>query len=140
MSCDRRVPPLALAAEDGSPRRSLILAGGGMRVAWQAGVLEALETAGLRFAHADGTSGGTINLAMLLSGVTPEEMCERWRTLDVRDFVSLLPFAGCAAAAPGFGDAAASGGSSPISASTSTRIRAARGIEGTFNVCTTQRR
>ena len=48
----------SLAAEEGSPRRSLILAGGGMRVAWQAGVLKALEAAGLRFAHADGTSGG----------------------------------------------------------------------------------
>ena len=62
-----------------------------MRVAWQAGVLLALEEAGLTFAHADGTSGGTINLAMLLSGRSPLEMCERWRTLRVRDFASPLP-------------------------------------------------
>src|SRR5204862_2715563 len=81
----------SLAAPEGSrPRRSLILAGGGMRVAYQAGVLRALEEEGLAFFHADGTSGGTINLAMLLSGLTPAEMCERWRTLDVHDFVSFL--------------------------------------------------
>ena len=62
----------ALAAGDADgPRRSLVLAGGGIRVAYQAGVLVALEEAGLRFQHADGTSGGTFNLAMLLSGLTP---------------------------------------------------------------------
>ena len=63
----------ALAAGEDGPRRSLVLAGGGIRVAYQAGVLVALEEAGLRFHHADGTSGGTFNLAMLLSGVTPGE-------------------------------------------------------------------
>ncbi|MBZ4374051.1 patatin-like phospholipase family protein [Corallococcus sp. AS-1-6] len=73
------------------PRRSLVLAGGGMRVAWQAGVLRALTDARLSFRHADGTSGGIITLAMWLSGQSPAEMCERWRTLDVKDFVSLMP-------------------------------------------------
>ena len=72
--------PLSAADPAASPRRSLILAGGGMRVAYQAGVLRALHEAGLSFFHADGTSGGTINLAMLLSGLSPEEMSERWRT------------------------------------------------------------
>ena len=62
-----------------------------MRVAWQAGVLKALEEAGLTFFHGDGTSGGTMNLAMLFSGLSPDEMCRRWRSLDVKDFVSLLP-------------------------------------------------
>src|SRR5215216_5245624 len=74
-----------------APRRSLIVAGGGMRVAWQAGVLLALEEGGLEFFHADATSGGTTNLAMLLSGRSPSEMCERWRTLRVRDFAAPLP-------------------------------------------------
>ncbi|RYZ38925.1 MAG: patatin-like phospholipase family protein [Myxococcaceae bacterium] len=84
--------PAAMAAGEGAePRRSLVLAGGGMRVAWQAGVLRALMDAGLGFAHADGTSGGIITLAMWLSGQSPAEMCERWRTLRVKDFVSLLP-------------------------------------------------
>ena len=74
-----------------TPTRALILAGGGMRVAYQAGVLRALDEFGLKFAHADGTSGGTINLAMWLSGLSPTEMCERWRTLNVKQFASMLP-------------------------------------------------
>jgi predicted acylesterase/phospholipase RssA len=76
-----------------SPRRSLILAGGGMRVAYQSGVLKALAEAGLAFSHADGSSGGTINLAMMLSGLSPDEMITRWESLDVHQFVSLMPFA-----------------------------------------------
>ncbi len=75
------------------PRRSIILAGGGMRVAYQAGVLKALAEAGIAFDHADGASGGTINLAMLLSGLSPDEMIARWESLDVHKFVSLMPFA-----------------------------------------------
>ena len=73
------------------PRRSLILAGGGMRVSYQAGVVRALVEAGLCFAHADGTSGGTMNLAMLFSGLSPEEMCVRWRNLNAKDYASLDP-------------------------------------------------
>ncbi len=42
------------AATPEGGRRSLVLAGGGMRVAYQAGVLAALERAGLRFHHVDG--------------------------------------------------------------------------------------
>lgn len=83
------LPPPAVAAQDGR-KRSVILAGGGMRVAWQAGVLRALSDAGLTFQHADGTSGGILNLAMMLSGQSPREMCDRWRTLQVRDFVSFV--------------------------------------------------
>lgn len=70
--------------------RSLVLAGGGMRVAWQAGVVKALNDAGLTFDHIDGTSGGIMTTGMLLSGLTPEDMCERWATLDVQDFNSPL--------------------------------------------------
>src|SRR5579862_2091947 len=73
------------------PRRSLILAGGGMRVAYQAGVLRALAELGLKFVHGDGTSGGTMNLAMLLSGLSPNEMCDRWRTLNVQKFGAPMP-------------------------------------------------
>src|SRR6266700_7844631 len=85
-------PHLAPAEGSNGPKRALILAGGGMRVAYQAGVIRALAEADLRFAHADGTSGGTINLAMLFSGLSPVEMCERWRTLKVHDFVHFMPF------------------------------------------------
>ena len=128
----------SLAAEEGSPPRSLILAGGGMRVAWQAGALNALEAAGLRFAHADGTSGGTINLAMLLSGRSPEEMCERWRTLKLRDFVSPLPL-GQYLRAPRLAGLGSGAGIVervfPHLGVDVGAIRSTRGIEGTFNVC-----
>jgi len=80
-------PPVGYAG----PRRSLILAGGGMRVAYQAGVLQALAEAGLVFQHADGTSGGTINLAMLMSGLAPDDMAARWRSLDPKGFIGLMP-------------------------------------------------
>ena len=130
------VPELA-AAEAAGPRRSLVLAGGGMRVAYQAGVLRALAEDGLRFFHADGASGGTINLAMLLSGVSPEEMCERWATLDVKDFVSLLPLRrylrGPSQLAYGDADGLIEQVFPHLGIDVD-RIRAARGIEGTFNV------
>ncbi|AEE45428.1 patatin-like phospholipase family protein [Cellulomonas fimi] len=71
--------------------RSLVLAGGGMRVAWQAGVVRALEEDGLVFDHVDGTSGGILTAAMLCSGVDGASMCRRWRDVDVRDFGSALP-------------------------------------------------
>jgi predicted acylesterase/phospholipase RssA len=129
----------SLAAPEGTrPRRSLILAGGGMRVAYQAGVLLALEEEGLTFFHADGTSGGTINLAMLLSGLSPAEMCERWRTLNVHDFVSFLRLKRYLRgfAWPSFGGATGLKGKVyPHLGVDVARIRGARGIEGTFNVC-----
>ncbi len=62
-----------------------------MRVAYQAGVLRALEEEGLSFNHVDGTSGGTMNTAMLFSGITPKGMCERWSSLSIKSFVSFLP-------------------------------------------------
>ncbi len=62
-----------------------------MRVAWQSGVLCALRDTGLSFSHVDGASGGTITAAMLLSGLDPTEMVQRWDDLDVRDFASFLP-------------------------------------------------
>ena len=69
-------------------KRSLVLAGGGMRVAYQAGVLMALEESGLDFSHVDGTSGGIFNTAMLTSGISPSDMAVKWRKLRLNDFVS----------------------------------------------------
>ncbi|GAA1656848.1 patatin-like phospholipase family protein [Microbacterium flavum] len=71
--------------------RSLVLAGGGMRVAWQAGVMRALDEEGLSFDHVDGTSGGILTAAMMLSGVSGAEMCRRWRGLAAAAFGSALP-------------------------------------------------
>ena len=71
-----------------SIKRSLILAGGGMRVAYQAGVLMALEEREMKFTHVDGTSGGIFNTAMLASGLLPNEIAQRWRTLKIKHFIS----------------------------------------------------
>jgi hypothetical protein len=77
-------------APDQPNRRAIILPGGGMRVAYQAGAIQALHEAGLRFSHADGTSGGLMNLAALLSGVEPADLAQRWRTLRPTSFISPL--------------------------------------------------
>ena len=136
-------PHFAPPPGDAGPRRSLVLAGGGMRVAYQAGVLRALDEAGLRFAHADGTSGGTINLAMLFSGLTPVEMCDRWRTLDVHGFASLVPLEEYLRA----WDMTAMGDADGMVAKVFphlgidlAKIRAATGMAGTFNVCNFNRK
>jgi predicted acylesterase/phospholipase RssA len=65
------------------PKRSLILAGGGLKVCYQAGVLQVwLDEAGLTFDHADGASGGTFNLAMYCQGMTGTQIADNWRNLD----------------------------------------------------------
>jgi predicted acylesterase/phospholipase RssA len=70
--------------------RALVLPGGGMRVAYQAGAVQALHEAGYRYSFADGTSGGLMNLAALLSGVDPTDLALRWRTLRPTGFISPL--------------------------------------------------
>ena len=72
-------------------RRSLVLAGGGIRVAYHAGVLLALEEAGLTFRHVDGTSGGIFGTAMIASGITPSDAARRWRRLPLGGFMKPLP-------------------------------------------------
>lgn len=73
----------ATAARSGSPRRSLILAGGGLKVAFQAGVLQVLlDEAELEFDHADGASGGVFNLAMYCQGMSGREIADNWRGLS----------------------------------------------------------
>lgn len=65
------------------PKRSLILAGGGLKVAFQAGVLQVwLDEAGLQFDHADGASGGCFNLLMYCQGMSGRKIADNWRTLD----------------------------------------------------------
>jgi predicted patatin/cPLA2 family phospholipase len=63
-------------------KRSLILAGGGVKVAFQAGVLQVwLDEARLTFDHADGASGGVFNLAMYCQGMTGTQIADNWRNL-----------------------------------------------------------
>lgn len=81
-------------SEQRSPKRALIMAGGGLKVAFQAGVLqvwmdETLMESGERpdFQLADGASGGVFNLAMWCQGYSGTEIANRWR--GVRPLKSL---------------------------------------------------
>lgn len=130
-----RLTPIAPATRN---RRALILPGGGMRVAYQAGIVKALYDAGLRFSYADGTSGGTMNLGALLGGLTPDQLCARWRTLNPTDFVSLRPLKAYAK----FPAMGALGDFDTIESRIfphlgidAARIRQSQGTLSTFNVC-----
>jgi predicted acylesterase/phospholipase RssA len=77
---------------DREPKRGLILAGGGLKVAFQAGVLQVLlDEAGFDFHHADGSSGGVFNLAMWCSGKSGTEIADAWRQTNPLDFFALNP-------------------------------------------------
>ncbi|MFJ9809563.1 patatin-like phospholipase family protein [Streptomyces sp. NPDC101158] len=119
-------------------RRSLVLAGGGMRVAWQTGVVRALREHGLAFDHVDGTSGGIMTTGMLLSGQDPQEMGRRWSGLDVRKFSSALPLTDYLTgpwALPALGDAdGILRGVLPGLGVDPEAVRSSP-VAGTFNVC-----
>jgi predicted acylesterase/phospholipase RssA len=109
-----------------------------MRVAYQAGAIKALWDAGLRFSHLDGASGGTINLAALLSGVDPDALCANWRAMPTSHFASLRPLKQYLHLA----HMSALGSSSglrekvyPALGINLAKINAAQGIKATFNVC-----
>lgn len=130
-------------SDDRGPKRSLVLAGGGARVAYQAGVLRALAEEGLSFHHADGTSGGIMNLAMLFSGLSPTEMCQRWCEVDVLHFSSPMPLASYLQAEERMALGDADGIVEHVFPGLGInvdRIHAAEGMEGTFNVCNFQRK
>jgi predicted acylesterase/phospholipase RssA len=72
------------------PRRSLILAGGGLKVAYQAGVLQVwLDEARITFDHADGTSGGVFNLAMYCQGLNGRQIADNWRDFPVLSAIAI---------------------------------------------------
>ena len=75
-------------------KRSLIMAGGGLKVGFQAGVLQVwLDEAGVTFDHADGASGGCFNLAMYCQGMSGKQIADNWRNYD--PFIGAAPnFAG----------------------------------------------
>jgi predicted acylesterase/phospholipase RssA len=75
------------------------MAGGGLKVAFQAGVLQVwLDEAGIAFDHADGASGGVFNLAMWAQGMSGRQIADNWRryppwqALDVDWRGALWPF------------------------------------------------
>lgn len=64
------------------PRRALILAGGGLKVAFQAGVLQVwLDEAGIGFERADGSSGGLLNLVQWCEGRDGTAIADGWRAM-----------------------------------------------------------
>jgi predicted acylesterase/phospholipase RssA len=120
------------------PKRSLILAGGGMRLAYQAGVLIALEEEGHSFSHVDGTSGGIFNAAMLASGLSANEIAEKWRYLKIKHFMSLRPLGSYLKPLnmTGFGDTdGIRDHIFPGLGIDIAKIRASNSADFTFNVC-----
>jgi predicted acylesterase/phospholipase RssA len=72
------------------PKRSLILAGGGLKVAYQAGVLQVwLDEAEISFDHADGASGGVFNLAMYCQGLPGKQIADNWREFPVLSAIAI---------------------------------------------------
>jgi predicted patatin/cPLA2 family phospholipase len=62
------------------PRRSLMLAGGGVKIAFQAGALQVwLDEAGLEFDHGDAVSAACFNLAMWAQGMSGTQIADNWR-------------------------------------------------------------
>jgi predicted patatin/cPLA2 family phospholipase len=72
--------------------RALILAGGGLKVAYQAGVLQVwLDEAEIEFDMYDAASGGVFNLALLCDGRTGAQIADTWRRTKPLDFFELNP-------------------------------------------------
>jgi predicted patatin/cPLA2 family phospholipase len=64
-------------------KRSLMLAGGGVKIAFQAGVLQVwLDEAGIEFDHGDAVSAACFNLAMWTQGMSGRQIADNWRNLD----------------------------------------------------------
>lgn len=62
------------------PKRSLMLAGGGLKIPFQAGVLQVwLDEAGIEFDHGDAVSAACFNLAMWVQGMTGKQIADNWR-------------------------------------------------------------
>jgi predicted acylesterase/phospholipase RssA len=79
------------------PKRSLMLAGGGLKIAFQAGVLQVwLDELGLHFDHADAVSAACFNLAMWAQGMSGTEIANNWRNFQPLSAIRLncppIPF------------------------------------------------
>jgi predicted acylesterase/phospholipase RssA len=70
--------------------RSLILAGGGLKIGYQAGCLQVLlDEVGLTFDHVDAASGGCFNAALLANGYSGTEIAQTWRDSKPAEFFRL---------------------------------------------------
>src|ERR1700694_4512947 len=62
------------------PKRSLMLAGAGLKIAFQAGVLQVwLDEMGIAFDHADGVSAPSFTLARWAQGMSGTQIANHWR-------------------------------------------------------------
>lgn len=68
--------------------RSLLLAGGGLKVGYQAGCLQVFHELDVTFDHVDAASGGCLNAAMIASGKTGTEIANQWRTMPAGAFTT----------------------------------------------------
>jgi predicted patatin/cPLA2 family phospholipase len=65
------------------PKRSLMLAGGGLKIPFQAGVMQVwLDEAGIEFDHGDGVSAACFNLAMWAQGMSGAQIADNWRNFN----------------------------------------------------------
>ncbi|MGS2721523.1 patatin-like phospholipase family protein [Paraglaciecola aestuariivivens] len=122
--------------EDGI-KRALIIPGGGLRLSYAAGVIKVLFDSGLRYQHIDGTSGGALNLAMLLSGLSAEQICQRWANLKMRDTLAFVPFEQAIKCHDFVAMGSAQGFRNKVFAHLGIdiqKIKQATGLEATFNV------
>lgn len=72
------------------PKRSLMLAGGGLKIAFQAGVLQVwLDEAGIEFDHADAVSAASFNLAMWVQGMSGAQIADNWRNFNPIDAINV---------------------------------------------------
>lgn len=67
----------------------LVLSGGGAKGFAHAGVLQALEEAGIRPDIIAGTSAGSIVGAFYAAGLSPKQICEEFIKHDKKDFLNL---------------------------------------------------
>ena len=69
---------------DRDPSFALVLSGGGARGAFEAGVVETIDEAGLRPGVVSGTSAGAITGAAVACGWAPARITELWTSLQTR--------------------------------------------------------
>jgi Patatin-like phospholipase len=71
-------------------KRSLMLAGGGLKIAFQAGVLQVwLDEAKIKFDHADAVSAACFNLAMWTQGMSGKQIADNWRSFKPLSALSI---------------------------------------------------
>lgn len=73
------------APHDGHRRTGLVLSGGGSRGAFEAGVVAAVEDAGIEVCAVSGTSAGAVNAAGLAAGFDADRLLALWTSIEDRD-------------------------------------------------------